>query len=78
MAPSDTVCPARGLLVVAVGIGAAILLWPTIGVGVGTVLLLGTPLWALNVVLGGRFNDSPLHAFGRVKRFRENPNQFLG
>lgn len=66
-----------GAWVTALAIASIIIMWLMVGPLVGVILLLVTPLWVANVLLGGGLNDSPLDGIGRLSRFRTAPERFL-
>jgi fatty acid desaturase len=73
----DQLQVASGGVTVLLAVGCVVLLWMTAGAVLGIVLLLLSPLWILNVALGGGFDDSPLDGLGRWRRFRTDPSSFL-
>jgi archaellum biogenesis protein FlaJ (TadC family) len=46
---------------------------PLWGLGIMTILV---GLYVANVALGGGLDETPLHAFGRVRRLRADPRSF--
>jgi fatty acid desaturase len=73
----DQLQVASGAVTVLLAIGFVVLLWMTAGAVLGIVLLLLSPLWIVNVALGGGFDDSPLDGIGRWRRFRSDPSNFF-
>jgi hypothetical protein len=68
---------ASGAATAVLAVVLTIVLWAMWGAGLAVALLLLSPIWIINVSLGGGFNEPPLDAFGRLRRFRADPQAFF-
>jgi hypothetical protein len=73
-----TLNPSGAIGVAVVGVVAVIVVSLAWSVWLGMVLLVGTALWATNVGLGARHNESLLTLPARIRQFRAHPDQYLG
>lgn len=73
----DRLQPTPAALTTALAVVSVIVFWLWLGPGAGITILVISPLWVTNVLLGGGYDESPLYVFGRVSRFRTSPGRFL-
>lgn len=74
----DRLRPAPATLALVAGAATVVLMHasthlPLWGLGLVTAL---AGLYVVNVALGGGATETPLHAFGRIRRFSKNPGTF--
>lgn len=73
----DRLQPVPAAVTTALAVTSVIAFWLWLGPAAGITVLVLSPLWVTNVLLGGGYDESLLHVFGRVSRFRATPGRFL-